>query len=129
MNSPIPLHLQTIAITTIKRNTCLFIRLKKEQKASFINHFRGDGGMKGLLTNFRMGRHTKSENQMILTVQGVADRAKATALIGKKVIWRSPAGKEIRGEVTHLHGTKGAVRVHFLTGMPGQAIGQDAEVQ
>ena len=85
--------------------------------------------MKGLLTNFRMGRHTKSENQMILTVPGVADRAKAKTLIGKKVVWKSSAGKEIKGEVTNLHGTKGAVRVHFLTGMPGQAIGQDVEVQ
>ena len=85
--------------------------------------------MKGLLENFRMGRHTKRDNQMILTLSGVTGREKAKQLIGKSVSWKSPAGKEIKGEITHLHGNSGAVRVRFEKGMPGQAICTRVEVQ
>ena len=84
--------------------------------------------MKGVISNFRCGRHTKSENQMILIVCGVDRRDKTKDLIGKEVIWKSPAGKEIKGKVVSAHGNKGAVCVSFEKGMPGQAIGQKVEI-
>ena len=84
--------------------------------------------MEAIISNFRRGIHTQTNNQMILLVEGV-DREKAKSLIGKKVSWKSPKGKEIRGEIKATHGTKGAVRALFETGMPGQAIGTKISIE
>jgi large subunit ribosomal protein L35Ae len=62
---------------------------------------------------------------MILEVEGISDREKAKALVGKSVKWFSPAKKEIKGKVASSHGNKGAVRVIFETGMPGQSVGTE----
>ena len=66
---------------------------------------------------------------MILHLPSVETRENATKLIKKHVTWKSPSGKEIKGEVVSAHGNKGAVRVIFEKGMPGQAIGSKVEVQ
>jgi len=81
-----------------------------------------------VISNFRMGRHTQTNNQMIVIAEGVDDKEKAAKLIGKHVVWKSPADKEIKGEIRSAHGNKGALRVLFETGMPGQAIGQKVEI-
>lgn len=83
--------------------------------------------MEATIENFRRGRHTQTTNQLILKVENI-DKAKAGSLIGKKVIWKSPAGKEIKGEIKATHGSKGAVRALFEKGIPGQAIGQKATI-
>ena len=54
---------------------------------------------------------------------------KAEKLVGKKVTWTSPAGKQIKGEVRSAHGNSGAVRVLFETGMPGQALGTSVKLE
>lgn len=79
--------------------------------------------MEGKISNFRGGMHTKYEDYMVIVVDSIKDKESAKALIGKKVTWKSPAGKEITGKVTKEHGNKGAVRVKFEKGMPGQSIG------
>ncbi len=84
--------------------------------------------MKGLIINFRMGRHTKYNNHMILKVDGVSSREAARKLLNKVVKWVSPAGKEIKGKIANVHGNKGALRVIFEKGMPGQSIGNNVEV-
>ena len=78
--------------------------------------------MKGTVSSFRRGRHTQTTNQMIVVVGGFDKKEKASELVGKTVTWKSPAGKEIKGKVASTHGNKGAIRVLFQTGMPGQAI-------
>ncbi|MBI4148143.1 50S ribosomal protein L35ae [Candidatus Woesearchaeota archaeon] len=82
--------------------------------------------MKAVIVNFRGSRRRKSERQMILTIEGL-DKEKSKALLGKKVAWTSPGKNKttIAGTVSALHGGKGAVRVIFERGMPGQAIGQE----
>ena len=85
--------------------------------------------MEGLMLNFRGGKHTKSDNQMIMELQGVDSKEKATKWIGKTVVWKSPAGKPITGTITAPHGSKGVVRVLFERGMPGQSIGSKVEVK
>ena len=85
--------------------------------------------MKAIITNFRMGRHTKSNNHMIIKVESIESKDKAKDLLNKKVIWKSPSGKEIKGIVKALHGNKGALRVIFEKGMPGQSIGSEVDVQ
>ena len=79
--------------------------------------------------NFRGGRHTQYDNQMIVVVDGADNKEKANALIGKKVTWSSPAKKEIKGLVKSAHGCKGALRVLFEKGMPGQSIGQKVKIE
>lgn len=62
--------------------------------------------MKGVIVNFRRGRHTQYNDHMIIAVDGVESKEKASALVGKKVTWKSPAGKEISGEIKSAHGAK-----------------------
>ncbi|MBU1203641.1 MAG: 50S ribosomal protein L35ae [Nanoarchaeota archaeon] len=86
--------------------------------------------MEGVIANFRRGRKTVYTNQMIVEVDGVGDREKARGLVGKKILWISEGKnkKEFIGEIRGAHGNKGAVRVKFEKGMPGQAVGQKVEV-
>ena len=85
--------------------------------------------MEGIIHSFRRGRHTQTTNQMIIIVKGIAKKDKAAELAGKSVSWKSPAGKEIKGKVSAAHGNKGAVRVIFEKGMPGQSIGTKVAIQ
>ena len=83
--------------------------------------------MEPTVANFRMGRHHKKDKQMVVKVADSADAA--SKMIGKTVAWTSPAGKEIKGKVTQLHGRNGSVRVHFSEkGLPGQSLGQKVKV-
>jgi large subunit ribosomal protein L35Ae len=85
--------------------------------------------MEGIISNYKGGRHTQSSNQMIVVVEGLDSKEKAAALVGKKTVWTSPAGKEIKGEVKSAHGNSGALRVAFETGMPGQAISTKVKIE
>jgi large subunit ribosomal protein L35Ae len=85
--------------------------------------------MEGQITSFRRGMRTISHNQMIVKVAGVDSKEKATALVGKKASWKSPAGKEIKGTITAAHGAKGSVRASFEMGMPGQSVGTKVSIQ
>ena len=85
--------------------------------------------MKGVIVNFRSSRHTQKGNHMIILVEGVESREKADALVGKQVVWTSPAKKEIKGKVASAHGSKGVVRAIFETGMPGQAVGTEVKIE
>ena len=87
--------------------------------------------MKGIIQNFRGSRRIKTGNQMIIEVEGVDDKAKAEKLVGKAVIWTSPGKNktEIKGNISAVHGNKGAVRAIFERGLPGQAIGTEVKIQ
>jgi len=84
--------------------------------------------MKGTIVNFRGGRHTQYKNQMIVVADGMAKKEDAQKLVGKSVTWKSPAGKEVKGKVSNTHGSKGAVRVLFEKGMPGQSVTNSVEI-
>lgn len=85
--------------------------------------------MKARIINFRGGRHTKYGNQMIINIDGVDSKEKASKLISKEVVWKTPSGKEIKGKISNIHGNKGAMKVLFERGMPGQAIATELEVK
>lgn len=78
--------------------------------------------MEGTIVSFKRGRHTQTTNQMIIIVDKVDNRKKAAEFVGKNITWKSPSGKEIKGLVRSAHGNKGAIRVLFETGMPGQSL-------
>jgi large subunit ribosomal protein L35Ae len=83
--------------------------------------------MKGTIVNYRRGVTTQKNNQMIILPKDISDIKESEQLVGKTVKWTSPAKKEILGKVSALHGRKGAVRVIFEKGMPGQAIATEVE--
>lgn len=85
--------------------------------------------MEGTIVNFRGGMHTQYNDYMIVKVEGVDSKDDAKQLVGKKIVWTSPAGKEITGKVGRVHGNKGAVRVKFEKGMPGQSVGQKVNIE
>ena len=85
--------------------------------------------MEGTIVHFRGSRRVKRTNQMILQVPGVDDKEKAAKLVGKKVVWKTSAGKQMSGQITNIHGNSGALRVRFDTGLPGQSIGTKVVVE
>lgn len=84
-----------------------------------------------IISNFRGSLKRKSGNHMIVLVEDVDSRDKAMGLVGKKVTWTTPGKekKQISGKVSSAHGNKGAVRVIFEKGMPGQSLGTEVKVE
>lgn len=77
--------------------------------------------------NFRGGRHHVNPHQMILKVGATTEEA--SKVIGKIAVWTSPAGKELKGTISALHGRTGSVRAIFAdAGLPGQALGQKVKI-
>ena len=85
--------------------------------------------MEGVIVHFRGSRRVKRHNQMIVKVNNIDNKEKASQLVGKKVIWKTSAGKQLTGQITAIHGNSGALRVRFDTGMPGQSIGSKVAVE
>lgn len=87
--------------------------------------------MEGIIVNYRRGRKTQTTNQMIVLVPGHDSKEKSKSLVGKTIVYHCEGKhkKQITGKVSSLHGSKGAIRVLFETGMPGQAIGAKVEVK
>lgn len=85
--------------------------------------------MEGVISNYRGGKHSQHPSQMIVIVDGVDSKEKAAELVGKKAVWTSPAGKEIKGEIKAAHGNSGALRVAFENGMPGQSLATKVKIE
>ena len=87
--------------------------------------------MEATIVSYRRGRHTQTDNQMILKVSGVSNREEAKKLAGKKVAWVAPGKNKttIAGSVADAHGNSGKVRVVFERGMPGQSVLSKVQVQ
>jgi len=85
--------------------------------------------MDARVVNYRRGRRTEYTNQYILIIEGVTDKAGAAKYIGKRVVWKTPAGHEVVGKVTNTHGNGGAVLARFNKGLPGQVLGSTVSVE
>lgn len=87
--------------------------------------------MKGTILSFRQGKKTQRPRHFVVEVEGIESKEKARTLVGKKVVWKSPAGKVHEGFISSIHGNKGHIRVFFEPGksLPGQAINQEVEVK
>jgi len=84
--------------------------------------------MKGILVQFRRGRHTIHEKHYLLDLN-LNTREEAKKMQNHSVEWKSPSGKIIKGKITDAHGNKGLVRAIFESGLPGQAILTEIEVK
>jgi large subunit ribosomal protein L35Ae len=85
--------------------------------------------VKGKIVQFRRGNRTITERHFLIEVENVDNREKAGKLVGKEVVWKSPAGKIINGKISGAHGGKGVVRAIFEKGLPGQAVTTEVEVK
>lgn len=85
--------------------------------------------MEGVIINYRGSHKTQYPNQMIIKVKDIDSKEKAKELLKKSVTWKTPAGKEMKGVIMKEHGNKGAVRVKFEKGLPGQAIGTKIQIE
>lgn len=84
--------------------------------------------MKGIVVQFRRGRHTVHEKHYLLDI-GLLTREEAKKMAGKEVEWKSSSGKIIKGKISDAHGNKGLVRAIFEKGLPGQAILTEIEIK
>jgi len=84
--------------------------------------------MQGTILSYRRGRHTQNVNQVLVELEGLNSREKAKEFVGKKLIWKTPSGKEIKGEIIALHGNKGVVRAKFERNLPGQSFGTKVQL-
>ena len=81
--------------------------------------------MEGTVVNFTGAyKSMEAKNKVVVLVGASAEKT-----IGKKVVWTSPAKKEIAGKIMQLHGRKGAVYVLFEKGLPGQAVGTKVKIE
>jgi large subunit ribosomal protein L35Ae len=85
--------------------------------------------MKAKIMSLRRGKRTYTPRHFILQVNGIIKREDAEKLKGKTAVWKSVAGKEIKGKIASAHGSKGLVRVVFEKGLPGQALNMDVEIK
>jgi len=85
--------------------------------------------MEGVINNFRRSRTRQKTHHLIVYVKDTDNREKASKLVGKSAVWKSPKGKEINGKVASAHGNKGAIRIIFEKGLPGQSLGNKVEIK
>jgi len=85
--------------------------------------------VKGKVVQFRRGRHTIEEKHFLIEIPGTHSRKNAEKFVGKDVVWKSPAGKEIKGKISGAHGNKGVVRAIFEKGLPGQSITTEVDIK
>jgi large subunit ribosomal protein L35Ae len=83
----------------------------------------------GKVIQFRRGKKTITERHFLIEIKDVNSREKAEKFVGKEVIWKSPAKKEIVGKISGAHGNKGVVRAIFERGLPGQAITTEVNIK
>jgi ribosomal protein L35AE/L33A len=83
--------------------------------------------MNAKIASHRRGRHNASTNQFVLAIDGITDRQKAAAFVGKKIAWGKGKGRKT-GLITKWHGKAGALLARFSTGLPGQAVGTDGQI-
>jgi large subunit ribosomal protein L35Ae len=83
----------------------------------------------GKVIQFRRGKKTIHERHFLIEIEKVSNKEEAQKFVGKSVIWKSPAGKEIAGKIAATHGNKGVVRAIFERGLPGQAVTTKVEIK
>jgi len=86
--------------------------------------------MKARIINFRGSyKQQQGSNQVIVLPEGVRKKDAAEKLLNKKIVWTNTKGKPISGKISAVHGRKGAVRAIFEKGLPGQALGKEAQIE
>ncbi len=85
--------------------------------------------MNAVIVNFAGGKTSKKGNHVVVELEGIKSKDAASKMVGKKVVWTSPAGKEISGEITKIHGNSGAMKAIMERGLPGTSLGKEITVK
>lgn len=84
---------------------------------------------RAFIVSYRRGTNSQDERYMILEVEGVRSRGEASRLIGRKVVWVPPGGRQaVIGKIVKVHGKSGRVIAKFRKPLPGQALGSPVAV-
>jgi ribosomal protein L35AE/L33A len=81
----------------------------------------------GRIVNYRIGPKAQYSRECLVEFETVNSGSLAGRLVGQKVIWKKGANKFV-GKIVGAHGRNGMVRVRFVHGVPGQAIGTRVEL-
>jgi large subunit ribosomal protein L35Ae len=84
--------------------------------------------MEGTIVNYRRNSTGQTQNHLVVIVEGISDKGKASQLVGKKVVFNT-GKKDMIGKINAVHGNKGALRAVFETGIPGQALGKKVKIE
>jgi large subunit ribosomal protein L35Ae len=84
--------------------------------------------VRGRITNYRTGIREQTSNECLIEFENVTSVGSACKLVGQKVSWTNGTTK-LTGTVRGPHGKNGMVRVRFVRGVPGQAIGSIVELK
>lgn len=85
--------------------------------------------MEGIVHAYRRSRTRQQNKHMIIELPTITSREAATSLLGKTVRYTTKTGKTMTGQVAAPHGSKGAIRVIFEKGLPGQSLGSKVVVE
>jgi large subunit ribosomal protein L35Ae len=81
----------------------------------------------GRITNYRTGIKAQMSRECLIEFEHIDSASLAGKLVGQKVAWKSGNSKLV-GKIMGPHGRNGMVRVRFVHGVPGQAIGTLVEL-
>lgn len=84
--------------------------------------------VRGRITNYRTGIREQTSNECLIEFENVNSASLASKLVGQKVTWTNGTTTLI-GKIRGPHGKNGMVRVRFVRGVPGQAIGSVVELK
>jgi large subunit ribosomal protein L35Ae len=82
----------------------------------------------GRITNYRTGIREQTSNECLIEFENINSASLASKLVGQKVTWTNGTTK-LTGKIRGPHGKNGMVRVRFVRGVPGQAIGSIVELK
>jgi large subunit ribosomal protein L35Ae len=84
--------------------------------------------MEANIINYRRNSTGQKMNHLIVTVEGIDNKDKASKFVGKKAIYHT-GKKDIVGKINAIHGNSGALRAVFEQGIPGQALGKKLKLE
>ncbi|MGV8151404.1 MAG: 50S ribosomal protein L35ae [Candidatus Woesearchaeota archaeon] len=84
--------------------------------------------MEGTIVNYRRNSTGQTPNHLVVIVESIDSREKASKLVGKKAIYHT-GKKDMIGKINAAHGNKGALRAVFETGLPGQCLGKKVKIE
>ncbi|MBN2127380.1 MAG: 50S ribosomal protein L35ae [Candidatus Diapherotrites archaeon] len=84
--------------------------------------------MNAVIVNYRRGRNTQNNNQVLLELEST-ERKEVAGLIGKKCVYTTITGKKLSGKIMAFHGNKTTLRAGFEKPLPPEAIGKTLEIK
>ena len=79
--------------------------------------------MRGIIINY----HIAYTKEVLVRVQSITDKKKASRLIGKRALWND-GKKDWIGHITGVHGTSGTLKVKFKKQLPPLCLAKPIKI-